>query len=222
MWSRTGWPLWNSNVPSLTVFNVDGSPNETGSITEIVNVILCYDGHTECTSFTVTSLGKQDIILGFTWLQEYNLEIDWWTQEVVMSWCPTRCHMDQSKVWKKHQECQRVEWLIQTCHSGPHPLLLEEELEADSTPDSDVASKFCSSSNSDIVCCSPEDTLAEGDHLLYMNLAPEAEHICASATTIKGLWKLCRSIQGWKWRSHNTYKSLRMSLPKSHSIPCWR
>ena len=47
---------------------------------EIVDVILHYKGHTECTSFVVTSLGKQDIILGFTWLQEHR-----WTQEVVMS-----------------------------------------------------------------------------------------------------------------------------------------
>ena len=70
---KTGHPL------------TDRSPNEAGSITEIVDVNLCYKGHTECTSFTVTSLGKQDIILGFTWLQEHNLEIDWQTWEVVMS-----------------------------------------------------------------------------------------------------------------------------------------
>ena len=46
-----------------------GSPNEAGSITEMVDVILCYKGHMKCTSFTVTSLGKQDTILGFTWLR---------------------------------------------------------------------------------------------------------------------------------------------------------
>ena len=70
---------------AIPVFNVDGSPNEVGSIMEIIDVILHYEGHTEHTSFTVTSLGKQDIILGFTWLQEHNPEINWWTQEVAMS-----------------------------------------------------------------------------------------------------------------------------------------
>ena len=70
---------------AIPVFNVDGSPNEAGSITEIVDAILCYKGHTECTSFAVTSLGKQDIILRFTWLQEHNPEINWQTQEVAMS-----------------------------------------------------------------------------------------------------------------------------------------
>ena len=52
---------------------------------EIVDTILRYDGHMEHMSFAVTSLRKQDIILGFTWLQEHNLEIDWQTWKVVMS-----------------------------------------------------------------------------------------------------------------------------------------
>ena len=77
----TTWKLRHA----IPVFNVDGSPNEAGSITEIVDAILCYEGHMKCTSFTVASLGKQDIILGFTWLQEHNLEINWWTWEVAMS-----------------------------------------------------------------------------------------------------------------------------------------
>ena len=129
---------------TIPVFNVNRSPNEAGSITEIIDVILHYKGHTEHTSFAVTSLGKQEIILGFTWLQEHNLEIDWWTWEVVMSQCPARCHMCQSEAWKECQECQRVEWLIQTCCSGPHPLLSEEESEADSAPDSDMISNSTS------------------------------------------------------------------------------
>ena len=99
---------------AIPVFNMDGSPNEAGSITEIIDAILCYKGHTECTSFAVTSLGKQDIILRFTWLQEHNLEINWQTWEVAMSRCPARCHMYQSNAQKERRECQRVEQLIQT------------------------------------------------------------------------------------------------------------
>ena len=71
----TTWKLQRA----IPVFNMDGSPNEVGSITEIVDMILCYKGHTERTSFMVTSLGKQDIILRFTWLQEHNPEINWQT-----------------------------------------------------------------------------------------------------------------------------------------------
>ncbi|KAF8470895.1 hypothetical protein JB92DRAFT_3135111 [Gautieria morchelliformis] len=52
---------------------------------EIVDTILRYDGHSERTSFAVTSLGKQDIILGFTWLQEHNPEINWQTRKDTVS-----------------------------------------------------------------------------------------------------------------------------------------
>ena len=53
---------------AIPVFNVGGTRNKAGSITDIVDTILWYNGHMECTSFAVTNLGKQDIILGFTWL----------------------------------------------------------------------------------------------------------------------------------------------------------
>ena len=78
---------------AIPVFNVDGTHNEAGLIMEIVDTILWYNGHTKRTSFAVTNLGKQDIILRFTWLQEHNPEIDWQTRKVVMSQCPDKCHM---------------------------------------------------------------------------------------------------------------------------------
>ena len=104
---------------AIPVFNVDGTCNKAGSITEIVDTILWYDGHMECMSFTVTNLRKQDIILGFTWLQEHNLEIDWWTQKVVMSWCPDKCHTCRMDVQKQQQEQWKVDHLVQVCHSSP-------------------------------------------------------------------------------------------------------
>ena len=183
----TTWKLQHA----IPVFNMDGSPNEAGSIMEIVDTILCYKGHTERTSFAVASLGKQDIILRFTWLQEHNPKINWRTWEVAMSQCPARCHMCQSNAWKECWEHQRVEWLIQTCHSGLHPLLSEEESEADSAPDpnmipnsasaptSELRSTFESESipvfNPDVVHLGPDDTLTKGDHFLYMDLPLEVE-----------------------------------------------
>ena len=65
---------------------------------EIVDAILQFNDHSEHTSFAVTSLGKLDIILGFTWLQEHNLEIHWQTREVTMSHCPDKCHTCQTEV----------------------------------------------------------------------------------------------------------------------------
>jgi hypothetical protein len=62
------------------VYNVDGTANETGMITEIANLILHHDSHLECTQFAVTHLGKQSIILGYNWLCNHNQEINWQTK----------------------------------------------------------------------------------------------------------------------------------------------
>ena len=48
----------------ILVYNVDRSPNEASSITKVVNMVLQYRDHSEQAIFMVTSLGRQDIILG--------------------------------------------------------------------------------------------------------------------------------------------------------------
>jgi hypothetical protein len=58
----------------IPVQNVDGMPNEAGPITEVVDMILCYKGHSECTIFAITAIRGEDIILGLPWLKEHNLE----------------------------------------------------------------------------------------------------------------------------------------------------
>ena len=50
----------------IPVYNVDGSPNEAGSIMEAVSLLLCYKNHSEQTTFCVTNLGKQKLLLGHT------------------------------------------------------------------------------------------------------------------------------------------------------------
>jgi Retroviral aspartyl protease len=60
----------------IPIYNVDGTLNEAGSITEVVKMMLQYHDHSETMIFTVPGLGKQDVILGITWLHEHNPEID--------------------------------------------------------------------------------------------------------------------------------------------------
>jgi len=72
----------------IPVYNVDGSPNEAGQISEVVDVVLCYKTHSERMLLTVSSLGKQNMILGYTWLKDHNPEVDWQTREVQMNRCP--------------------------------------------------------------------------------------------------------------------------------------
>jgi hypothetical protein len=49
----------------ILVYNVDGTENDACTITDIADVILCYQNHSECTQLAVTHLGKQSLILGY-------------------------------------------------------------------------------------------------------------------------------------------------------------
>jgi len=68
-------PICKLSQP-IPVYNVDGTLNEARSIREVVDMIMTYNRHSECILLAVTRLGKQSIILGFTWLDKHNLEID--------------------------------------------------------------------------------------------------------------------------------------------------
>ena len=71
----------------ILVYNVDGTPNEAGSIDKVVDVIMTYNGHSERILLAVTRLGKQSMILGFTWLKKHNSEIDFQARSVKMTRC---------------------------------------------------------------------------------------------------------------------------------------
>ena len=90
------------NIP---VFNVNGSPNEAGQISEVVDVLLRYKTHSERMLLAVSGLGKQSLILGYNWLKDHNPKIDWEKGEVEMTHCPLRCEGGRA-LWKE-QTCQK-------------------------------------------------------------------------------------------------------------------
>jgi hypothetical protein len=65
--------------------------NKAGSITEVVDIIMTYNNHSERLLLAVTHLGKQSMILGFSWLTKHNPEIDFHTRMVKMTRCLLRC-----------------------------------------------------------------------------------------------------------------------------------
>jgi hypothetical protein len=69
----------------IPVCNVNRTPNDASPITEVVDIILKYKGHSKCAVFTVTPIRQEDVILGLPWLKEHNPEVDWRTEEVEMS-----------------------------------------------------------------------------------------------------------------------------------------
>jgi len=61
------------NIP---VFNINGSPNKAGQISEVVDVVLCYKTHSERMLLAVSRLGKQSLILGYNWLKDHQKRIE--------------------------------------------------------------------------------------------------------------------------------------------------
>jgi len=95
------WTL-SCNIP---VFNVDGSPNEAGQISEVIDVVLQYKTHSKRMLLAVSGLGKQNLILGYDWLKDHNPKIDWEKGEVEMTRCPLRCK--GGCTLRKKQTCQK-------------------------------------------------------------------------------------------------------------------
>lgn len=60
----------------IPIYNVDGTPNQAGSITHIVDLVMCFHAHTKRTLFAVTALGKYPILLSLPWLKAHNPEIN--------------------------------------------------------------------------------------------------------------------------------------------------
>ena len=84
-WARANKISTRSLPHPIPVFNVDGTPNKAGKIDKITDMVLCYDSHTERIQFAIMQLGKQSMILSFTWLYKHNPKINWQTKEVRMS-----------------------------------------------------------------------------------------------------------------------------------------
>jgi len=72
---------------NILVFNVDGSPNEAGQISEVVDMLLHYKTHSKRMLLAVSGLGKQSLILGYNWLKDHNPKVDWEKREVEMTRC---------------------------------------------------------------------------------------------------------------------------------------
>jgi len=150
----------------IPVFNVDSSPNEAGQISKVADVVFCYKTHSERTLLAVSNLGKQSMILGYTWLKDHNPEVNWQTGEVQMNRCSSqceRCHaIRKEQTLRKKMEVRAVN----VCRSGPIPEYAKDSKE-DETP-----------------LQIGEDEYEQGDRLFMTRILsePTAEDLCATST----------------------------------------
>ena len=129
-----GLPLEALTNP-ICVFNVDGSRNSAGDITHAINITVDFLRHREELHAEVTNLGKNSLILGYTWLKKHNLSIDWEKGTVKFNWCPHSCHMLQDRACclaSLDEEAERdtLEWIHQVKVEAPakKPIRTPEEL----------------------------------------------------------------------------------------------
>jgi predicted aspartyl protease len=154
----------------IPVFNVDGTANTEGSISEVAELLLRYNGHSKRALFCVTGLGRQNLILGHTWLKDHNPEVDWRTGKVEMSRCSLRCcNGCRTEAREERQILKREATSINACHSGSFPATVEDADEEEEVDDQLTASDI------------PFD-IEDGDRVWATGLIPEAQYIQASST----------------------------------------
>jgi len=92
----------------IPVFNIDGSFNKAGQILEVVDIVLYYWIHLEQMLLAISSLGKQKLILGYTWLKDHNPKVNWEKEEVhiiqCLLWCKGYHTLQREQTLKKRQE----------------------------------------------------------------------------------------------------------------------
>ena len=76
----------------IGVFNVDGTANKIGEIHETTTIYVGIGKEQVKTRLYITEIGKQDVILGMTWLKEHNPDIDWATVDLTLSCCMLPIH----------------------------------------------------------------------------------------------------------------------------------
>jgi hypothetical protein len=77
----------------IKVYNIDGTLNQGGSITEKITLMMSHRGHKERAVFEVCDLGKATLTVGHPWLQKHNPEVNWKTGEVKLTHCPAECNV---------------------------------------------------------------------------------------------------------------------------------
>jgi hypothetical protein len=69
-------PLIKLSKPQITR-NADGTQNKRGVVTHKAVINLRVNRKEDLTTFFITGLGKDNIILGLTWLRKHNPTVNW-------------------------------------------------------------------------------------------------------------------------------------------------
>lgn len=105
----------------FTVINADRTSNKHGRITEYVREYLEIGSHKSKNQLLVTDLGNKAMILGMTFLQKHNPEINWAAGEWKFTRCPDSCSPGAHKMRIVQEQVDELEHPINE-FSWDHPL----------------------------------------------------------------------------------------------------
>jgi hypothetical protein len=91
----------------LKVYNVDGTPNKRGTITQYVQINLTINNKKQRQNLLITGLGKQKIILGYPWFKKENPDIDW--EKGTLTW-----RKDKERRKDPKEEDDEEQWKTRT------------------------------------------------------------------------------------------------------------
>jgi hypothetical protein len=173
----------------IPIYNIDGTANDAGMITDIADVILHYENHSERTQLAITCLGKQSLILGYNWLCNHNPEINWQTKDVKMSHYPVQCSTCRVEDKRDAKMRKSMASQINACRSGAFPMMVEEDedesphVNADETDEE--AQDTCLALDDNLDSDVDDITIEEGDRVFMTMVHPvDPHHFVRASSTV--------------------------------------
>jgi hypothetical protein len=190
------WAKLN-NIPTcpltnpIPVYNVDGTANDAGAITDIADVVLRYENHSERTQLAVTRLGKQSLILGYNWLRNHNPDFNWQTKDVKMSRCPLQCSTCRVEDRRDRMIRKSMTLQINACWSGAFPAMAEEDKDESphiDTDETDEEAQDTGPALDDNLDNEVDDFIIEEDDCVFMAMVHPVDphHFIRPLSTVSG------------------------------------
>ena len=109
----------------IKVFNIDGTQNKRGTITHYTELDLLIGERIKRLRLYITGLGKQKVLLGYTWLWKENPDINW--KQWKIRWRPIEANEDYKRLLVNALEQGSKEWIESCGNETLHPSIKEIE-----------------------------------------------------------------------------------------------